>query len=156
MVLNPITAFSKRWKKDSESLLTSTRADYVESMKEAKIAMRKLVSSGSPFEPRIGFSRAVRVGQIIAISGTAPIAADGSVACPGDVYGQTRRCLEIIADAVVDAGLSFYTVVRTRIMLTDVSQWEAVDRQHCELFPAIRHAIPIAVCLFFVNQHCLV
>ena len=62
--------------------------------------MRKLVSSGSLFEPRIGFSRAVRVGQIVAVSGTAPIAADGRVACAGDVYGQTRRCLEIIADAV--------------------------------------------------------
>ena len=59
---------------DSESLLTSTRADHVESMKEAKVAMRKSVSSGSPFEPRIGFSRAVRVGQIVAVSGTAPIA----------------------------------------------------------------------------------
>ena len=141
MVLNPITAFSRRWKKDSGSLLTSTRADYVESMKEAKVTMRKLASSGSPFEPRIGFSRAVRVGQIVAVSGTAPIAADGSVACPGDVYGQTRRCLEIIADAVVvDAGLSFDTVVRTRIMLTDVSQWEAAARAHGEFFAAIRPA----------------
>src|SRR5882672_8563270 len=104
-------------------------------------AMRKLVSSGSPFEPRIGFSRAVRVGQIVAVSGTAPIAADGSVACPGDVYGQTRRCLEIIADAVVDAGLSFDTVVRTRIMLTDVSQWETAARAHGEFFrnPACHH-----------------
>ena len=53
------------------------------------------------------------MGQIVAVSGTAPIAADGGVACPGDVYGQTRRCLEIIGDAVVDAGLSFDTVVRT-------------------------------------------
>jgi enamine deaminase RidA (YjgF/YER057c/UK114 family) len=52
--------------------------------------MRKLVSSKSPLEPRIGFSRAVRVGRIVAVSGTAPFAADGSVACPGDVYGQTR------------------------------------------------------------------
>src|SRR5260370_41376882 len=118
MVLNPITAFSKRWKKDSESLLTSTRADYVESMKEAKVAMRKLVSSGSPFEPRIGFSRAVRVGQIVAVSGTAPIAADGIVACPGDVYGHTRRCLEIIADAVVDADLSSNPAARTASMFT--------------------------------------
>ena len=90
--------------------------------------MRKLVSSKSPLEPRIGFSRAVRVGRIVAVSGTAPFATDGSVACPGDVYGQTRRCLEIIAEAVVDAGLSLDTVVRTRIMLTDISQWEAAAR----------------------------
>jgi enamine deaminase RidA (YjgF/YER057c/UK114 family) len=81
--------------------------------------MRKLISSQSPLEPRIGFSRAVRVGRIVAVTGTAPIAEDGSVACPGDVYGQTRRCLEIIAKAVADAGLSLDTVVRTRIMLTD-------------------------------------
>jgi enamine deaminase RidA (YjgF/YER057c/UK114 family) len=82
--------------------------------------MRKLVSSGSPFEPQIGFSRAVRLGQIVAVSGTAPIAADGSVACPSYVYGQTRRCLEIIADTVMDAGLFLDAAVRTRIMLTDV------------------------------------
>lgn len=74
--------------------------------------MRKLVSSKSPLEPRIGFSRAVRVGQIAAVSGTAPIAEDGSVACPGDVYGQTKRCLEIIAQALVNAGLSLDTVVQ--------------------------------------------
>lgn len=60
--------------------------------------MRKLVSSGSPYEPQIGFSRAVRVGNIVAVSGTAPIAPDGGVAAPGDMYGQTRRCLEIIAE----------------------------------------------------------
>ena len=83
--------------------------------------MRKLVSSGSPLEPRIGFSSAVRVGQIVHVSGTAPIAADGSTAYPGDLYGQTRRCLEIITEAVAGAGLSLATVVRTRIMLTDVS-----------------------------------
>jgi len=57
--------------------------------------MRKLISSGSQFERRIGFSRAVRVGPIVAVSGTAPIAGDGSVAAAGDVYGQTQRCLEI-------------------------------------------------------------
>jgi len=86
--------------------------------------MRKLVSSKSPLEPRIGFSRAVRVGQIVAVSGTAPIAEDGGVACPGDVYGQAKRCLEIIAKAVANAGLSLDSVVRTRIMMTDVSQWK--------------------------------
>jgi enamine deaminase RidA (YjgF/YER057c/UK114 family) len=155
MVLNPISAFSKRWKKDSESLLTSTTADYVE-LKDAKVAMRKLVSSGSPFEPRIGFSRAVRVGQIVAVSGTAPIAADGGVACPGDVYGQTRRCLEIIADAVLDADLSFDTVVRTRIMLTDVSQWEAAARAHGEFFAAIRPATTFVEVQGFINREWLV
>ena len=102
--------------------------------------MRKHVSSGSPFEPRIRFSRAVRVGQIVAVSGTAPIAEDGSVACPGDIYGQTRRCLEVIAQAVADVGLSLDTVVRTRIMLTDVSLWEAAARAHGEFLSASRPA----------------
>ena len=118
--------------------------------------MRKLVSSRSPFEPRIGFSRAVRVGQIIAISGPAPIAVDGSVAWPGDVYGQTRSCLEIIADAVVDASLSFDTVVRTRIMLTDVSQWEAAARAHGEFFAAIRPATTFVEVPGFINREWLV
>ncbi len=115
-----------------------------------------LVSSGSPFEPRIGFSRAVRVGQIVAVSGTAPIAADGSVACRGDLYGQTKRCLEIIANAVRDAGLSLDSVVRTRIMLTDVSQWEAAARAHGEVFGAIRPASTFVEVKGFINREWLV
>jgi enamine deaminase RidA (YjgF/YER057c/UK114 family) len=67
--------------------------------------MRKLVSSGSFFEPKIGFSRAVRVGPFVAVAGTAPVAADGGVAAPGDVYGQTKRCLENISQAIGNAGL---------------------------------------------------
>ena len=122
---------------------------------EVKVAMRKLVSSKSPLEPRIGFSRAVRVGQIVAVSGTAPFAADGSVACP-DVYGQTKRCLEIVAQAVVDAGLSLDTVVRTRIMLTDVSQWEAAARAHSEFFAAIRPATTFVELHGFINRDWLV
>lgn len=102
--------------------------------------MRKLVSSGSPYEPRIGFSRAVRVGPIVAVSGTAPIARDGSVATPGDVYGQTKRCLEIIAQAIADAGLSPGAVIRTRVMLTDISRWEEAARAHGEVFSGVRPA----------------
>jgi len=102
--------------------------------------VRKLVSSGSPFEPRIGFSRAVRVGSIVAVSGTAPIAPDGSVAAPGDVYGQTRRCLDIIARAVGEAGLGLHNVIRTRVMLTDISRWEEAARAHGEVFSAVKPA----------------
>jgi len=101
---------------------------------------RKLVSSGSQFEPRIGFSRAVRVGNMVAVSGTAPIAPDGGVASPGDVYGQTRRCLEIIAQAIAKAGLGLDSVIRTRVMLTDISRWEEAARAHGEVFGAIRPA----------------
>lgn len=102
--------------------------------------MRKLVSSGSPYEPRIGFSRAVRVGRYLAVAGTAPVAPGGGVAAPGDMYGQTRRCLEIIAQAVKEAGLGLDSVVRTRVMLTDIRRWEEAARAHGEFFSAVRPA----------------
>jgi enamine deaminase RidA (YjgF/YER057c/UK114 family) len=101
---------------------------------------RKRVSSGSRFEPEIGFSRAVRVGPFVAVSGTAPIAADGGVAAPGDVYGQARRCLEIIERALTEAGLGLGSVIRTRVMLTDMSRWKEAARAHGEVFGAIRPA----------------
>ena len=101
---------------------------------------RKLISSGSPFEPRIGFSRAVRIGPFVAISGTAPIAPGGGVAAPGDVYGQTRRCLEIVVQAIADAGLKIESVIRTRVMLTDISRWEDAARAHGEVFANVRPA----------------
>lgn len=118
--------------------------------------MRKRVQSGSPFESRIGFSRAVRIGKIVAISGTAPIALDGTVACPGDVYGQTRRCLEIIAAAVADSGLSLEAIIRTRIMMIDISQWEAAARAHGEFFATIRPASTFVEVKGFINQEWLV
>jgi enamine deaminase RidA (YjgF/YER057c/UK114 family) len=102
--------------------------------------MRKAISSGSTFEPRIGFSRAVRMGPFLAVAGTAPIAPDGGVAAPGDVYGQTKRCLEIVAQAIVDAGLTLESVIRTRVMLTDISRWEEAARAHGEVFGSIRPA----------------
>jgi enamine deaminase RidA (YjgF/YER057c/UK114 family) len=102
--------------------------------------MRKRVTSGSPFESKIGFSRAVRVGNILAVSGTAPIAPDGGVAAPGDAYGQTLRCLEIIAQAVRSAGLDLSSVIRTRVYLTEISKWEDAARAHGEVFSEIRPA----------------
>ena len=102
--------------------------------------MRKLVSSGSPFEPKIGFSRAVRIGPYVAVSGTAPIAPDGGVAAPGDLYGQTKRCLEIIAQAIGQAGLGLDSVIRTRVMLTDISRWPEAARAHGEVFGEIKPA----------------
>ena len=118
--------------------------------------MRKLVSSGSPFESRIGFSRAVRVGNVVAIAGTAPIAADGGVAAPGDMYGQTRRCLEIIAQAVADAGLTLDSVVRTRVMLIDISRWEEAARAHGEVFSSIKPANTFVQVSGFINTEWLV
>ena len=101
---------------------------------------RKLVSSGSKFEPVIGFSRAVRVGSHIIVSGTAPIAEGGGVACPGDLYGQTKRCLEIIEKAVNEAGGKREHIVRTRMFLKDMNNWHDAGRAHGEFFKNIRPA----------------
>jgi len=101
---------------------------------------RKNISSGSPYEDTIGFSRAVRIGNVIAVSGTAPIASDGSVAHPGDLYNQTRYCLGIIKKAIEEAGGRLENVMRTRIMLTDISRWEEAARAHGEFFGHIKPA----------------
>ena len=107
--------------------------------------MRTLVSSGSPFEPRIGFSRAVRIGPLVAVSGTAPIGADGATVAPGDAYRQTVRCFEIIRDALERAGLGLEHVIRTRVMLTEVDSWPEVARAHGEWFGELRPASTFVV-----------
>src|ERR1700683_3992852 len=84
---------------------------------------RRLVSSGSPLDPKIGMSRPVRSGPYICVAGTAPIAEGGGVAAPGDVYAQSVRCLDIAEQALHEAGASLADVVRTRVMLTDIGQW---------------------------------
>lgn len=101
---------------------------------------RKNISSGSPFEKKIGFCRAVRVGNIISVAGTAPIGADGETVAPGDAYTQACRCLQIIKEAIEEAGGTLGDVVRTRMMLTDIGQWEDVGRAHREFFEDIRPA----------------
>jgi enamine deaminase RidA (YjgF/YER057c/UK114 family) len=101
---------------------------------------RKLVSSGSRYEPIIGFSRAVRVGNFVAVAGTAPIGPDGKTAGPGDPKAQARRCLEIIRAALEAAGASMKDVVRTRTFLTRVEDWERVGEAHGEFFRDIRPA----------------
>lgn len=101
---------------------------------------RRSVSSGSPFEPRIGFSRAVRVGDVVAVSGTAPIDADGHTVGEGDLYRQTVRCLDLIQDAVEATGLTLDNVVRTRVLLTDLSRWEEAARAHADRFADVRPA----------------
>ena len=118
--------------------------------------MRKLVSSGSPLEPGIGFSRAVRAGAFLAVAGTAPIAPDGGVAAPGDVYGQTKRCLEIIAQAIADAGFALQDVIRTRVMLTDISRWEQAARAHGEVFANVNPACTFVEVKGFINHEWLV
>ncbi|MBS0249290.1 MAG: RidA family protein [Proteobacteria bacterium] len=101
---------------------------------------RTLISSGSPFEPVIGFSRAVRVGSHIAVAGTAPVAPGGGIACPGDLYGQTLRCLEIIEAAIIEAGGRREHIVRTRMFLKEIGTWQDAGRAHGEFFRDIRPA----------------
>src|SRR5260370_783757 len=89
---------------------------------------RRLVSSGSPLEPEIGFSRAVRSGPYVCVAGTAPIAEGGGTTAPGDVYAQSVRCLDIAEQALREAGASLADVVRTRVMLVDIGQWRQAAR----------------------------
>src|SRR5207248_684439 len=96
------------------------------------------VSSGSPFESTIGFSRAVRVGPQIFVSGTAPVWPDGT--CDSDPAVQTRRCLEIVLAALAEAGASAADVVRTRIFLVDIADGGVVGAVHGEVFGSIRPA----------------
>lgn len=117
---------------------------------------RRLVSSGSYLEPIIGFSRAVRTGNIIAVGGTAPIAPGGGTAGVGDAYAQARRCLEIIAQALADAGAGLQHVTRTRILLTDIAHWQAVARAHAEVFSDIRPVTTVMQVAAFVDPDWLV
>jgi enamine deaminase RidA (YjgF/YER057c/UK114 family) len=105
---------------------------------------RKNVSSGSPLEKPIGFSRASRVGNLIAVAGTGPYGPDGKTVGLNNVYEQTRRCIEIMKKAIEDAGGSLQDVVRTRVMLVDISTWQEAARAHGEFFTDIRPA-----CTFF-------
>ncbi|MFH1010947.1 MAG: RidA family protein [bacterium] len=107
-------------------------------------------------EKPIGFSRAVRIGNMISVSGTAPIASDGTTAHPNNVYEQTRYCIQIIKKAIEEAGGSFENVIRTRVMLTDISKWEQAARAHGEFFSKIRPACTFVEVKGFVRGDWLV
>jgi enamine deaminase RidA (YjgF/YER057c/UK114 family) len=98
------------------------------------------ISSGSAYEKPIGFSRAVRIGNFISVSGTAPIGPDGITSYPGDLYRQTIRCIEIIKKAIIDAGGQLDNVIRTRVFLKNISEWEKAAKAHGEFFTNIRPA----------------
>lgn len=117
--------------------------------------MRQLISSGSHLEEPIGFSRACRVGNVISVSGTAPIK-NGETAFVDDVYGQTRFCLELSMQAIQDAGGKPTGIIRTRIMLTDISNWEQAAKAHGELFSEIRPACTFVEVSRFIDPEWLV
>ena len=100
---------------------------------------RRRISSGSPYEPIVGYSRAVVVGDRVHVSGTAANPADGSPP-PEDIYDQTRVCLELIGTALESAGTSLEHVVRTRVYLTSADDFDGFARAHAEVFGDVRPA----------------
>lgn len=111
---------------------------------------RQRISSGSPYEPEIGFSRALVAGRHVHVAGTAPVPPDGgSVA--DDVYEQARRCLEIILSALREAGAGPEHVVRTRTFLVDAQDWREVGRAHGEVFGEVRPASTMVVVTGFID-----
>jgi enamine deaminase RidA (YjgF/YER057c/UK114 family) len=108
--------------------------------------MRQNISGGSPYEPIIGFSRAVRVGHSVFLAGTGPVGADNE-----DVAGQTRRIFAIAEKALGEAGATLADVVRTRMYLTHVEDWEAVGRVHGEFFGIVRPAATMVVVAALLN-----
>jgi enamine deaminase RidA (YjgF/YER057c/UK114 family) len=111
---------------------------------------RRRVASGSPYEPVIGFSRAIVAGDHVSVSGTAPIMPEGGEP-PTDAYGQTKRCLEIVVEALREAGASAADVVRTRTYLVDAADWEEVGRAHGEVFGEVRPASTMVVVTGFLD-----
>jgi enamine deaminase RidA (YjgF/YER057c/UK114 family) len=107
-------------------------------------------------EPKIGFARAVRIGPCLAVAGTAPIGPDGKAASPGDVYAQTRVCLDIARRAIEEAGFTLDDVIRTRVMLLDMDQWGEAARAHGEVFREIRPVCSFIGVARFIDPEWLV
>jgi enamine deaminase RidA (YjgF/YER057c/UK114 family) len=117
---------------------------------------RKTVSTGSPYEPIIGISRAVRIGNILAVAGTAPLGADGKTLGIGDPAAQAKRCFEISRIALEQLGASLEDVIRTRILLTRIEDWQAVAEVHGEFFGKIRPVNTIVQVSRFIDLNWLI
>jgi enamine deaminase RidA (YjgF/YER057c/UK114 family) len=97
---------------------------------------RRRAFSAAPWEKKVGYCRAIRAGQHVYVTGTAPVAAHGGVHAPGDAYAQARRCWEIVEKALGELGASLADVVRTRMFVTDISRWQEFGRAHHDVFSA--------------------
>ena len=117
---------------------------------------RQRASSGSPYESRIGISRAVRAGRIISVAGTAPIGTNGKTVAQGDAAKQARRCFEIVRAALEQLGASLADVTRTRILLTRIEDWESVSAVHGEFFADVRPANTVMQVVRFIDPDWLV
>jgi enamine deaminase RidA (YjgF/YER057c/UK114 family) len=117
--------------------------------------VRHNVGSGSPWESQVGYSRAVRVGDVVHVSGTTAVRG-GVVQAPGDPYGQARVALEIIAAALADCGAALTDVVRTRIYVTDIAHWAEVGRAHGEVFGDVRPAATMVQVVALIEPELLV
>jgi enamine deaminase RidA (YjgF/YER057c/UK114 family) len=117
---------------------------------------RQRISTGSPFEPKVGISRAIRSGKVIAVTGTAPLGPDGNTVAKGDAAAQARRCFEIVRSAIEGLGGKLSDVIRTRILLTRIEDWEQVGIVHGEFFGCIRPANTIMQVVRFIDPDWLV